>query len=158
MPHAKSPGDANTLATMGKPGKPGIVGQNIRRLLDEKGMGATELERRSGVPRSTINSLMNGGVREAQEETIAKLAGGLRVPAGELLVRSASTQDVEDLIRAFAKSPHAATLEPPFSERDAARLRSQGRFAWGEKRPKHKALRLLVMFLRDNADEEDRSV
>jgi transcriptional regulator with XRE-family HTH domain len=99
-------------------GEPGAVGRNLNRLIESTGIGATELARRSGVPRSTIISLRNGAATDAFVETAKRLAVVLGVTLDELAAdEPPATEEGELACRLKASLAKLARLVDEFAKR-----------------------------------------
>lgn len=58
---------------------------NLRSIRESKGMSQTELAKKSGVGRVTINRIENGELNETTTGTLIKLAKTLQVPVDSLI-------------------------------------------------------------------------
>lgn len=58
---------------------------NLRAIRESKGMSQTELAKKSGVGRVTINRIENGELNETTSGTLIKLAKTLQVPVDSLV-------------------------------------------------------------------------
>lgn len=119
----------------GEPTQPGVVGQNLARLLRERGEGPTWLSRQSGVPRSTITGLISGYSPTAHEDTVRRLAAGLGVGFEELATLASGRIGIDEIIAGFRASSFPAALSPPFGADDEAYLRELGSAFWLRTKP-----------------------
>jgi transcriptional regulator with XRE-family HTH domain len=142
---------------VGSDGKPGVIGQNLRRLLDEKGLGVNDLARLAGDKPQKITELLSGRSRDARVETLQSLARALDVAPEDLTLTKAELAEADRLIAAFAKSSEAARLIPPYSTTDASRLRTRRSALIRPEKFNDRAIRLLVRLLRAMNREDDFS-
>lgn len=108
---------------------PGIVGDNLSRLLRERKIAKTELARRSGVSRVTIWQIENKQV-EPDLSTVTALAGGLGVSLAEMLQEQQAEIAIDPIIEAFERSDFAKMLRPPLSDEERDWLRSLSSIVW----------------------------
>lgn len=68
----------------GSPDVSAWFARNLKRCRQRSGLSQEELAYRAGLHRTEV-SLLERGARTPRADTIVRLAGGLEVPAGELL-------------------------------------------------------------------------
>jgi transcriptional regulator with XRE-family HTH domain len=78
-----------------------LVGRNVKRIRQERGLGQIALSEYSGVAQSTISNL-EGGKHLPHRATLRKLAEALGVDAGVFIMEAAEEQARELLTRAWA--------------------------------------------------------
>jgi transcriptional regulator with XRE-family HTH domain len=93
------------------------IGERIRSVREEHGVNQSELARRSGVARNTINRIEHGH-RIPSSETLEKLAMALDVEPGEFFPKARSLQgfDIEALLLEIF------TEEPDLTRREALEI------------------------------------
>lgn len=64
---------------------PSIFGENLRRILDRKGLTPTDLARLTGYSQGTLSRMINGKLLNPRQETVVKFAEALDVSVMELL-------------------------------------------------------------------------
>jgi transcriptional regulator with XRE-family HTH domain len=142
---------------MGNDGKPGLVGQNILRLMQEQGREVTELARAAGLPQpSTLTEILKGRTRDPRVETQQRIAKALEVDPDDLTLTRAELADFERRLSDFEQSEEAKRLVPQFSHVDAARLRARRARVVRDRLPP-RGIRQLVRALRSAAHETDHS-
>lgn len=82
-----------------------LVGENLRRLMAERGISALQLSRRTGLDRRTIRAVLAGRSRP-HCRTLQRLAEGLQVAADELFL-----QPVQLLYRRLDRQSNPAVAE-----------------------------------------------
>ena len=126
--------------------QPGVVGRNLARILEQRGRKPTWLSKVSGVPRSTITSIMSGYSPEPHLDTVRKLAVGLGIDDAELTAREEPQgfAELDAAIEEFLESRWADYLQPRPSDDEIDWLRSLGRTFWLRVPPNAEALHHLV--------------
>lgn len=71
----------------------------LGKLKTENGLTTELLSQRSGVPRGTLNKLLNGETRNPTGETLRKLADALNCPVELFWAQGAGVRNGEDLLR-----------------------------------------------------------
>lgn len=91
-----------------------MVGENLKRIREEKGFGLNELSRMSKVNASYISAIENGVKKNPSITTLQKLAGALDVNADELLSTEEKLDiayDVIERVNSMAKGALSVTSE-----------------------------------------------
>ena len=70
---------------------PGLVGRNLRRIRDQRGVSGYKLSELSGVHRVTITALETGTTLNPDMETLVSLASALGVDPSDLLAELKTT-------------------------------------------------------------------
>ena len=95
-----------------KPRNPGPIGENLKRLREERALSQEALAKRAGVSRSTVASIEAGKYPGKDLETLEGLADGLGVPVAALLQKPIRPEH----IAAFMESSWYAALAPNATE------------------------------------------
>ena len=81
------------------------VSERLARLKAQSGMTTEQLSARSGVPKGTINKILNGETRNPTVGTLAALAGALGCPLARLTGKPEDIPGVYRLGRSKARPP-----------------------------------------------------
>lgn len=143
---------------VGNDGTPGVVGQNVLRLLAERPeLGVSELARRAGFGHaSKVTELTKGRSKDCTVDTQQRLAKALGVDPNDLTLTREEVAQSEKILLAFERSSEAKRLIPPYSEIDAMRLKARRAHVVREGLPP-RGIRWLVRQLRAANGEPDSS-
>lgn len=127
----RQPESAGTFPFVKKPPHkplpaPSKIGQNLKRLMEARGVSPTALEAASGVSRVTIWQICEGRVKAPNMATVQKLAAGMKVSLQALLGTAVSPVDAERVVHDFITSGEAGMMMPPPSDAELAYLRRHG--------------------------------
>ncbi|MDU1966387.1 helix-turn-helix domain-containing protein [Clostridium perfringens] len=79
-----------------------VLGKNIKRLREFKNMSQSDLVRKAGVGKATINEIENGKRKSLNSNTINKISIALNVPVEELFIDENKTEySITDIREAF---------------------------------------------------------
>lgn len=78
-----------------------LVARNIEALMEQKGLDASKLTRRSGLNPTGIYDILKGKSRSPKIETIGKIAKGLGVPISIIFSDNPSERAVDELSAVF---------------------------------------------------------
>lgn len=88
-----------------------LVTENIKRLMEERGVDAAKLARISGVNPTGVYDILSGKSRSPKVETIAKISRGLGVPLsaifGDAWEAPPQHSERDDLMALFEQMPEA---------------------------------------------------
>lgn len=76
-----------------------ILGQNIKRIRETKGLSGTKLAKQAGVGASTISQIENGTRKSLSTATLSKIARVLEVSTQELLFETGKNEFVVEDIK-----------------------------------------------------------
>lgn len=106
------------------------LGDYLQRLMDRRGMTASELAERSGVHKMTVSHILNGTTRRPNLETFVALADVFGVDldvllekAGIAVKRTSTDQTLEKLKALIDNDPALAAILSEAQKLDAAQLR-----------------------------------
>lgn len=82
-----------------------VLRRNIQRILDERGMSKTELNRRAGLGSTAVNELFLDRARSPKLDTVIKIATALEVSVISLLMDGDPSGARELLLQEFDRLP-----------------------------------------------------
>jgi transcriptional regulator with XRE-family HTH domain len=62
-----------------------MIGERLREVMEKRGLNQRDIERQTGVPNTTISSLLLGKIKGINTETLAKICNGLGISPNYLL-------------------------------------------------------------------------
>lgn len=133
-----------------RPTRPSVLGENLARIMRERGLGATELKDLCGMShRSTITGLLSGA-SPGSVTTAEELAAGLGIHITELLGAPPRIAiDMDRVIERWKASDEAMLVGPLTAKEEAElRLRAPSVFT---KEPTMRGVSLLVATIREDS-------
>jgi len=91
-----------------------LIGENVRRLREKRGLSVNELARRAGVDRGNMSKLETGNAG-ASLETLARIAATLKVSLASLLDEGGNVQELTGGLRKIPIIPWSQI--PAFAEK-----------------------------------------